>query len=611
MVRLRTLPFVLVLIALLVPEGAAADSATRIIVKRAPGLTAAERADVRADAGVRLVDTLRLPRTEVVSAPAGEASEALRELRADDDVVYAELDSRRQAFPDDPFFEELWGLENTGAPVDWFGVGTDDADMDVTETEAWSLSTGAGQIVAVVDSGIEAAHPDLAAQILPGRDWVDDDTSPDDQNGHGTHVSGTIAARRNNTEGVAGIAPDAKIVPLRVLNAGGSGSTADVAEAFDYAGDQGIRIVNASLGGNFSIAERDAIAAHPATLYVVAAGNGGPDGIGDNVDVTPTYPCAYDLANVLCVGASNPHDEPASFSNFGAVSVDVFAPGVSIFSTYPVDVANACGDPYCYSDGTSMASPHVAGEAALLRDFDPNLSTAAIKSAIMDSADINALLDGKAVTGARANAYMALVDSTADTDFDGVVDVMDNCDVDVNPTQSNLDSDAQGDACDPTPRGPDVDGDGKYEIDDACPNQYGTGDDGCPVTIVTPMDRDGDGRLDASDACPLEGALTLDGCPLPAFAALSAKVRRCGRGRCVTVRVHTSRTATVRVTVERRKCSRGRCRWVRVMRKTVSTSRNVARVRSQRLARGTYRAVVLLSSSAGRAKPDADGFRVR
>ena len=137
MVRFRTLPFALVLIALLVPEGAAAESATRIIVKRAPGLTAAERADVRADAGVRLVDTLRLPRTEVVSAPAGDAREALRELRADDDVVYAELDARRQAFADDPCFADLWGLENTGALVDVRSAPARlDADMDVLE--AWA-----------------------------------------------------------------------------------------------------------------------------------------------------------------------------------------------------------------------------------------------------------------------------------------------------------------------------------------------------------------------------------------------------------------------------------------------------------------------------------------
>ena len=113
MVRIRSLLFAFVLIALLGPEVAAAESPTRIIVKREPGLTAAERADVRADAGVRLVETLRLPQTEVVSAPAGGARDALRELNADTDVVYAELDVRREAFSNDPYFPDLWGLENT------------------------------------------------------------------------------------------------------------------------------------------------------------------------------------------------------------------------------------------------------------------------------------------------------------------------------------------------------------------------------------------------------------------------------------------------------------------------------------------------------------------
>ena len=209
MVRIRSLLFALVLIALLGPEGAAAESTTRIIVKREPGLTAAERADVRADAGVRLVETLRLPSTEVVVAPAGDAREALRELNADADVVYAELDSRRQAFadePDDPLFPALWAVENTGNGVTFFGASTSDADMDVLE--AWDLSTGAGETVAVVDSGVDATHPDLAGQILAGYDWVEDDTDPADANGHGTHVSGTIAALRNNAEGIAGVGAD-------------------------------------------------------------------------------------------------------------------------------------------------------------------------------------------------------------------------------------------------------------------------------------------------------------------------------------------------------------------------------------------------------------------
>ena len=135
-----------------------------------------------------------------------------------------------------------------------------------------------------------------------------------------------------------------------------------------------------------------------------------------------------------------------------------------------------------------------------------------------------------------------------------------------------------------------------------------------PTPTPTPPvsgDRDGDGRGDASDGCPLEHAVTANGCPLPAVALLSAKTKRCGSGRCATVRVQTSRAATVRVTVERRKCSRHRCRWVRVTRKTTTTTGNVATVRSGRLARARYRAVVVISSSAGRAQPETAGFRVR
>ena len=607
------------LAALLVPEGAAADPATRIIVKREPGLTAAERADIRADAGVRLVDTLRLPRTEVVSAPAGEAGEALRALRADEDVVYAEIDRVRRAFSDDPYFSDLWAIENTGATVAYFGTATEDADMDVLE--AWDLSTGAGTTVAVVDSGVDAGHPDLAGQILAGYDWVGDDANPADENGHGTHVAGTIAAARDNQEGVAGIAPDAKVVPLRVLNAAGGGFVSDVAEAFDWAGDHGVRIVNASLGSpGFSTAERNAIAEHPQTLYVVAAGNGGDDDVGDDVDDGPVYPCAYPQVNIICVAASDPNDERAPFSNYGALSVDVFAPGVSIFSTY---LAAECDD-YCYSDGTSMASPHVAATAALLRARNPGLTAGAVKTAIMETADTNAFLDDQAVTEGRVNARFALDSVPADpnapppfiatdVDDDGVSDVPDNCDSVANPGQADADRDGVGDACDATPRGIDADGDGVGALDDRCPLQFSTLPGGCPATPPVVGDTDRDGRVNAADSCPFEAATTSNGCPLPAIAALSTKVRRCGSGRCATVRVQTSRVDTkVRVTFQRRTCLSGRCRWVRVLRRTTTvSSRKIAKVKSRRLSRGRYRAVVVVSSSAGKARPETDKFRVR
>jgi subtilisin family serine protease len=191
-------------------------------------------------------------------------------------------------------------------------------------------------------------------------------------------------------------------MPLRVLDAAGSGSTANSAAAFAYAGDHGVRVVNASIGSTgFSNAEYSAISSHPNTLYVVAAGNGGPDQVGDDNDVTPTFPCAYDLANVLCVGATDSSDDPAVFSNYGATSVDLSAPGVTILSTYP-------DDQYAFMDGTSMATPHVTGVAALLLARDPSLTTAQIKAAIMDGGDDDAALHGLTQTGRRLNAAGAL-----------------------------------------------------------------------------------------------------------------------------------------------------------------------------------------------------------
>jgi len=296
------------------------------------------------------------------------------------------------------------------------------ADADIDAPEAWSLgATGAGVTVAVVDTGINLAHPDLAARIAtnPGEsgggretnnvdddhdglvddwrgwDWVAGDNDPSDENGHGTHVSGTIAAAQDAV-GVSGVAPDARILPLRVLDATGSGSSSAVAAAFDLAGRMNIPVVNASLGSSgVSNAERSAIQAHPNTLYVVAAGNDGHDD-----DVTPTYPCALPLGNVVCVGATDNRDARASFSNVGAASVDLFAPGVGVLSSY--------GSGYGYMSGTSMATPHVAGTLALLRQAAPALNSAQLKQGLLDGADREASLAGLSVTGARLNAASAI-----------------------------------------------------------------------------------------------------------------------------------------------------------------------------------------------------------
>jgi len=401
-----------VLVVLAAVAFPARAQAQNIIVKRAPGLSSAERADVRKDAGVKLVDTLSLPDTEVVRPKQGTGA-ALAALNADSDVAYAEVDRSLGALSDDPYFSQLWALQNTGQ----FG-GLVGADMKVPD--AWQTSTGTGVLVAV-DTGVDANALDLAGQLagnpdeIPdngvdddgngfvddtqGWDFVDSDNNPDDEHGHGTHVTGTIVAGADNGVGIAGVAPGAKVMPLRALDATGRGSDSTIAEAFDYAGDMGARIVNASLGGaGASKTLTDAMVAHPDTLYVVAAGN---DNV--NTDVTPYAPCTSPAPNVICVGASTNRDARASFSNYGLVTVDVFAPGVMVESTWP-------GGIYKFLQGTSMATPHVAGEAALALAADPSASTAQLKEDLIVSADPIGAFAPISVSGGRADAAAAVAD---------------------------------------------------------------------------------------------------------------------------------------------------------------------------------------------------------
>jgi subtilisin family serine protease len=691
MVGIRPLSLAFLTFALVAPSGASAQPTARIILKRDAGLTAAQKRDIRDDAGVRFVATLPLPRTELVAAPADAVGDALRELNADPGVVYAEPDRAVHAFaqPNDPEFHNLWALDNPGTLAFTSEAGTpepsvQDADMDVLE--AWDMSDGTGVTVAVLDTGVDATHPDLADHVALGWDFVSDDPYPSDPSGHGTHIAGTIAATLNNGKGIAGVAPEAHILPVRVLNATGSGSTSDIIFGYDYAADLGVRVINASFGGDkFSRAEYDAIARHPSTLFVAAAGNDHEDN-DDVSDGKSQYPCAYDLPNIICVGASRHDDTPAAFSNYGDETVDLFAPGYGIDST-------VLGGGYGFKSGTSMAAPHVASEGALLLSRNPKLLTPppqetvnpalprTIRGAILESVDHLDSLNGLAATAGRANAYEAL--RLVDWDGDGVADGLDNCpavansnqapcspapadadgdgvlaldrcpdekasyspdgcprnspgsDFDYwpvgsdqcpteygtlrgcpdqdgdgvknaadncvstkNPSQVDADRDGIGDICDATPRGPDADRDGKPLLDDRCPTVPSSAGDGCPV------DRDGDGRIDAYDACPNEPAATLNGCPLPAVTALAAKSRK----RSATVRVSTSRAATVRITVQRKRSSG---RWVRVARRLLATTANRATVTVKRLRRGSYRAVVVVSSSAGRARPETQAFRVR
>jgi subtilisin family serine protease len=581
------------LAALALPAAAsAAEPQARIVVRHDAGLTQAERADVRADAGALAATPLPIARTEVLTVTADDAAGALARLREDPDVAWAEPDGRLHAMapvPDDPEFGKLWGFRNTGQ----FG-GTPGADMDVLD--AWDRSTGAGQTVAVVDTWVDASHPDLVGQVTTGPDFTG--TTPPGTTGdgtqHGTHVSGTVAARRGNRAGVAGVAPDAHVLAVRALDSTGSGWDSRIAAAFDYAAGQA-RIVSASLGGpSGSAVLTTVIRSHPNTLFVVAAGNDGRSN-----DTTPTFPCNVDAGNVLCVGASTPADGIASFSNTGAASVDLFAPGVQIDSTVP-------GPGYAYLSGTSMATPAVAGEAALVLARAPQLSTGALKEILLSSAVVKPAFQGRSVSGGRADAARATalaggVAAPADADADGRPDGADNCPAAANPTQADADGDGAGDACDATPRGPDADGDGRPALDDHCPAVPAATADGCP-----PPDRDGDGRPNALDACPSARAATPTGCPVPAVRRLAVALVPGRRG--AVVRLAADRAASARVTLERRSCARGGCRWVRLLRRTVGVrTRTVALTvrapRGRTMPHGAYRVRAVLSSAAGTARP--------
>jgi subtilisin family serine protease len=331
-----------------------------IVVGFRSGVDGAERAEARSEADVRAERNLLARGGQLMKVERGQTvQEAITALEKRADVRFAEpnwIYHAASTTPDDPRFGSLWGLSNAGQIVD-DQTGTADADIDAPE--AWDVNRGsASAVVAVVDSGVASEHPDLAPNMwsnpgeiagneiddddngnvddVRGWDFVGDDNDPSDYDDHGTHVAGTIAARGNNGVGGTGVAWQASIMAVRALDANGSGSNADIADAFAYAAVNGAKVVNASLGGpGESQAISDAITGHPNTLFVVSAGNGGDDGIGDDNDVTPIYPCNYTAANLICVAATDNTDALAGFSNRGSTSVDMAAPGVDIDSTRP------------------------------------------------------------------------------------------------------------------------------------------------------------------------------------------------------------------------------------------------------------------------------------
>ncbi len=290
------------------------------LVRYAAGTDASERASCGGAASVDFEDSLSLARTQLVTFE-GSVRDAVARLEGQPGVIYAQPNYRYHALaaaPNDTHFANLWGLGSTP------GVGV---------LPAWDRSLGAGQVIAVIDTGVDLTHPDLAPNLwtgpggVNGADFVDVGTSPDDFNLHGSHVAGTAAAVANNAQGVAGVAPQAQIMAVRALDGDGSGSSSAIAEGITFAANNGATVINMSLGGpggagDQAMSDAIALAETRGSVVVAAAGNE-----NSNNDVSPNTPCTLPNANIICVASVTETGSRSSFSNFGATTVDLGAPG--------------------------------------------------------------------------------------------------------------------------------------------------------------------------------------------------------------------------------------------------------------------------------------------
>ncbi|MEZ2342819.1 Ig-like domain-containing protein, partial [Microcoleus sp.] len=412
----------------------------RVILKLRPTTNSSQITNLQAEIGVTNVTKASQLGIDIWQIPSGKVEQTISAYKNDPRIEYIEPDyiitlediqkpsptqeklatiTPQATTPNDPSYTQLWGLNNTGQ-----SGGTADADIDAPE--AWDIQKGnPNLVIGVIDTGVDYNHPDLVGNIWtnPGEiagdgidndnnGYIDDtrgwdfaynDNNPMDVQGHGTHVSGTIAGKGNNGVGVTGVAWNAKIMPLKFLDDSGSGATSNAILAINYATAKGVKLTNNSWGGGgYSQALSDAIntAGQQGALFIAAAGNSSL-----NTDITPAYPASYNLSNIISVASTTRTDGLSSFSNYGATTVDLGAPGSDIYSTTP-------GANYATYSGTSMASPHVTGAAALLWSQNPTWTAQQVKDKLMQTTDPISALSGKTVSGGRLNINNALAGST-------------------------------------------------------------------------------------------------------------------------------------------------------------------------------------------------------
>lgn len=336
---------------------------------------------------------------------------------------------RANRVSDDPMMGQLWGLKNLGQKDSSGKVGV--AGMDIGVEQAWDITTGSDKvIVAVIDTGVDFNHPDLVENLwsneaeLKGAAGVDDDNNgviddihgfnaitgngnANDDQGHGSHCAGTIGAKGNDGKGIVGVNWDVKIMAVKFLDANGSGTLENALKAIDYATKMGAKVMSNSWGGGgFSQTLFDSIkrSNEAGAIFIAAAGNE-----SNNNDTTPSYPATYDVPNIISVAAIDNQGAKASFSSYGKRTVHIGAPGVNIYSS--------TGGAYDSWSGTSMATPHVSGVAALVWANEPNLTAIELKQRLLQTARPISGLKGKTKTGGLVNAYLALTNKMPEPDI--------------------------------------------------------------------------------------------------------------------------------------------------------------------------------------------------